>query len=1077
MATIHCHVQIEQALDDLGIRQGSTPCSGGVAVGCGCEGANVGDGLGEVFRDKVGDNLNFRTLKAGTNITIATVDDVITIESASGSGNVIGPDPSTLRAIATYANTNGTLLYDNVVRIEDTASGSNYRTIQVYSQEGSPAWRDVIQLRQEEPNGTSGGPMVRVGGIDTMAEVWASEDPFVVTPAGRGKMIHEKITQAWAIEKWGGISIVDEDDTSPFYIQTQGSNGGKVAYYVGDRSPVGIIAAAPGSMYYREDGATSALYQHRGVSYGTVGWVELEIVGGVAASEVSIQAIPAGSLPWDDVQDAINIYGMAGTSDYNAPHITDAGSGNIDIASGYGALRSTDSEEGALFVTGWSAVSGTAIPTDTIRYIGVEYNGGSPQAVVRSSDNWNDNSDFRLGSVVNQGGVLHILNNPQYCTSPGSRIFHRFYETMPLQRADRIGGIVPAGTGVRYLTVSAGELYDGFSEFDISAIDTTGSDTFDAYYRNGSGGWTLVAAQSQWDNANWDDGTGTLNSLGVAKYGIHWLYIEADGALILLYGQGEYNTEIAAELAPAPASVPLRIQSHGRLLGRLIFAQGGTSPESLTNVWDEVFAGSAGGGDVYGPASATDEAIAIFDGSTGKLIQGSPAKVTQPSGNINAIEILQPASPNTWQPVIKIENITPNGMSGGNTTVVGNNTDPLLLRTDSNGLWAHDGTNLGYVLWEKMADAWVLAKQGSITVAVADTTAPFAIGTTGTNGASSKQFVGTRDPNSNVTGSPGDYYNRVNGTSSRLYQHRGTASSNSDWVDVSADADAISIDWEFSSTTTDADPGAGKFRLNNATQSAASQVYINNDNDQSIAFSTLLTKLGSNDVVLIQQKDDTAKFHLYNVTGDAVVASGYHKIPVSSADSGTNIDNTKECRFTFYFSKDTEGGGPYVHGSKTNAQMLAISSPSAGDTVYNTTHDMMFWWTGNTWQCQDTFEAVNNSGTTLYVGDPVVGSSVIANRVSTTSTTSHPNIIGVSIVEVAQGAYCAIAEKGVWDTWLYGVVSIGDTVENLGAGLARSAGGQPNYSAGQFGTAMAARTGSTTSSVLPVKIGFAGQPS
>lgn len=45
---------------------------------------------------------------------------------------------------------------------------------------------------------------------------------------------------------------------------------------------------------------------------------------------------------------------------------------------------------------------------------------------------------------------------------------------------------------------------------------------------------------------------------------------------------------------------------------------------------------SAGSGDVVGPASATDKAIARYNGTTGKLIQDSPGTKVQDSGAITA---------------------------------------------------------------------------------------------------------------------------------------------------------------------------------------------------------------------------------------------------------------------------------------------------------------------------------------------------------------------------------------------------------------------------------------------------------
>lgn len=51
-------------------------------------GANVGAGTGLVFRDKTGVTLNFKTLIAGTGITIVNGADDITISAAAGLGDL-----------------------------------------------------------------------------------------------------------------------------------------------------------------------------------------------------------------------------------------------------------------------------------------------------------------------------------------------------------------------------------------------------------------------------------------------------------------------------------------------------------------------------------------------------------------------------------------------------------------------------------------------------------------------------------------------------------------------------------------------------------------------------------------------------------------------------------------------------------------------------------------------------------------------------------------------------------------------------------------------------------------------------
>lgn len=50
--------------------------------------------------------------------------------------------------------------------------------------------------------------------------------------------------------------------------------------------------------------------------------------------------------------------------------------------------------------------------------------------------------------------------------------------------------------------------------------------------------------------------------------------------------------------------------------------------------------GGGGGGDVFGPASSTDRAIVVWDGTTGKLIQDGPGTMVQSSGAVEVQAII-----------------------------------------------------------------------------------------------------------------------------------------------------------------------------------------------------------------------------------------------------------------------------------------------------------------------------------------------------------------------------------------------------------------------------------------------------
>ena len=76
-------VQLSQADSLAYVTTPSSGCGGEVNTA-----SNVGTGAGEVFKQKVGVDLEFKTIKAGTNITVTNNASDITIDAAGGSGEV-----------------------------------------------------------------------------------------------------------------------------------------------------------------------------------------------------------------------------------------------------------------------------------------------------------------------------------------------------------------------------------------------------------------------------------------------------------------------------------------------------------------------------------------------------------------------------------------------------------------------------------------------------------------------------------------------------------------------------------------------------------------------------------------------------------------------------------------------------------------------------------------------------------------------------------------------------------------------------------------------------------------------------
>jgi hypothetical protein len=331
-----------------------------------------------------------------------------------------------------------------------------------------------------------------------------------------------------------------------------------------------------------------------------------------------------GTPTYDDHADFARFCGTAGR--ITGGTMTDAGSGNLTVAAGCGTIRASASTTAELYFFDWAQSTGNAIPAGTVRYVGVKYNSGSPVVDVRTVDNWNYYDEFPLGMVANVGGTLHINQDGREFADQLGRLIRRFYGTRPYERDERQGGLVIGETGTRNVTLSAGRLWDRSNNFDISAIDTSGADRFTSYYRDGAGGFTEVASQSQWPNTQYDDNSGTLATMTVNRYACLWFYVETDGNLVMLYGRGQYATVASAVAEGIPSTVPARITASGRLLGRFIFQKSAATAHSIETVWSATL--SATGATDHGGLSGLSD-----------LDHPASAIINTPAGNIAATDV------------------------------------------------------------------------------------------------------------------------------------------------------------------------------------------------------------------------------------------------------------------------------------------------------------------------------------------------------------------------------------------------------------------------------------------------------
>lgn len=116
--------------------------------------------------------------------------------------------------------------------------------------------------------------------------------------------------------------------------------------------------------------------------------------------------------------------------------------------------------------------------------------------------------------------------------------------------------------------------------------------------------------------------------------------------------------------------------------------------------------------------------------------------------------------------------------------------------------------------------------------------------------------------------------------------------------------------WTFDSATADADPGAGKVRLNAGTYGGSTFAFLDDLSDNGVQMGALLgVLLAQNDYLYIEQIGDPTRFVLYQLGAGSVDGGGYQKIDVGSlVDNGAFFDNGAKLAVLLFKNSNTPSG-------------------------------------------------------------------------------------------------------------------------------------------------------------------------
>jgi len=140
--------------------------------------------------------------------------------------------------------------------------------------------------------------------------------------------------------------------------------------------------------------------------------------------------------------------------------------------------------------------------------------------------------------------------------------------------------------------------------------------------------------------------------------------------------------------------------------------------------------------------------------------------------------------------------------------------------------------------------------------------------------------------------------------------------------------------YEFSTTTTDSDPGAGKLRFNNATVGSVTFLYIDNTDLNGVSATTFLDSFddansGSNrGTVIVRSLVDSAAFLVGYVSGAVIDGTGYRKVPVTWKSGTTRPADATNVSLTFAAAGPQGAAGS--DGKDGSAATVTVGNTTTG---------------------------------------------------------------------------------------------------------------------------------------------------
>ncbi len=230
----------------------------------------------------------------------------------------------------------------------------------------------------------------------------------------------------------------------------------------------------------------------------------------------------------------------------------------------------------------------------------------------------------------------------------------------------------------------------------------------------------------------------------------------------------------------------------------------------------------------------------------------------------------------------------------------------------------------------------------------------------------------------------------------------------------------LAMTW--SSSTSDADPGAGKIAFNHATLSSVSILYVDDADDASADITSYVqswddvSNAVARGIVTVTKEGTPSTYATFKVSGAVTDASGYTKVPVTHVVSSGSFSNTDGVGVHFEYS-GADGAGTSLSGS-TNNTVATVTGANALIGEANLTFDgtdLLIASTGKLYLNDAGGEHISGNGSILSIaGGNEIDLTATAIDINGTCDVSGVSTFGAA-ANVTQQAITSSSNAVAWD--------------------------------------------------------------